>query len=180
MLMITVPKTELFDEATSEFLYTKEQTLQLEHSLVSLHKWEARHHKPFLSREPRTADESVDYIRCMTITQNVDPNVYIAINKEIIDRVNDYIDDSMTATTFPQEQRKSATRDVITAEIIYYWMIQYRIPFECRKWHLNQLLTLIRVCEAKSQAPKKMPRDEMLAWRRAQNAKRRKQWNTKG
>ncbi len=141
MLKVVVPASEQFDDATGCFINTKKQVLQLEHSLVSLYKWESKHCKPFLSREPKTTEESIDYIRCMTITQNVDPNVYHAVTKDIIDQVNAYIDAPMTATTFPKETGRSANRDIITAEIIYHWMIVHHIPFECQKWHLNRLLT---------------------------------------
>lgn len=180
MLKVVVPASEQFDDATGCFINTKEQVLQLEHSLVSLYKWESKHCKPFLSREAKTTEESIDYIRCMTITQNVDPNVYHAVTKDIIDQVNAYIDVPMTATTFPKEPGRSANRDIITAEIIYHWMILHHIPFECQKWHLNRLLTLIRVCDAKSQPPKKIPKSEQIARNRALNAARRKRWNTRG
>ena len=180
MLKIVVPASEQFDDAAGCFINTKEQTLQLEHSLVSLYKWESKHCKPFLAREPKTTEESIDYIRCMTLTQNVDPNVYAAITQDILNRVNDYIDAPMTATTFAKDRKDSINREVITAEIIYYWMISHNIPFECQKWHLNRLLTLINVCDAKSQPPKKIPKSEQIAQRRALNAARRKRFNTRG
>lgn len=180
MLKIVIPSAELFDATTETFTSTKEQTLQLEHSLVSLSKWEAKHNKPYLSREPKTTEESIDYIRCMTLTQNVNPEVYNAITLKILDQVSEYIDASMTATTFSKEEKRSMNREIITAEIIYYWMISHNIPFECQKWHLNRLLTLINVCNHKSQPPKKMSRSELLARNRALNASRRKRLNTRG
>ena len=121
MLKITVPETELFD-GVNGFIYTKEQTLQLEHSLVSLSKWESKWHKPYLSKKKKTLAESQDYVRCMTITQNVDPNVYLAIKPNLLRIVDAYINDSMTATTFHNIRKRGGQQETITAEIIYYWM----------------------------------------------------------
>ncbi len=185
MLKIVVPGTvigEKFNEATSEFISitTKPQTLQLEHSLVSLSKWEAKWHKPFLSKEKKTAEESIDYVRCMTLTQNVDPNVYKALTPQLLAEVSAYIDASMTATTFPKHGNRPPNREIITSEIIYYWMVSYQIPFECQKWHLSRLLTLINVCNAKNAPQKKMSCQEIMARNRALNAARRKRFNTRG
>ena len=187
MLEITVPATvigEQYNEGTNEFIsiVTKQQTLKLEHSLVSLSKWEATWHKPFLSREPKTVEESVDYIRCMTLTQNVHPDVYKALmlQSQIQRDVLAYVDASMTATTFTKDRNGKPTREIITAEIIYYWMICHNIPFECQKWHLSRLLTLINVCNVKNGPQKKMGRKELLARNRELNAARRKKWNSRG
>lgn len=179
MLKITVPAAEMFD-GVEGFIYTKEQTLQLEHSLVSLSKWESKWHKPFLSKKPRTREESVDYVRCMTLTQNVDPLVYRAITSALLKEVDDYINATMTATTLSNVKKRGGNREIVTAEVIYYWMICYNIPFECQKWHLDRLLTLVNVCHVKGAPPQKMPQAEMIAQRRALNAARRKQWNTRG
>lgn len=137
MLELVVPKSEQYDDDSGCFITTKEQTLRLEHSLVSLSKWEAKWHKPYLSTKSKTVEEQIDYVRCMTLTQNVDPNVYTAITPQLLAVVKDYIEDSMTATTFSKEQRGRRGREIVTAEIIYYWMISHQIPFECQKWHLN-------------------------------------------
>ena len=170
---------EYYDEVKNEFVYTKEQTLQLEHSLVSLSKWESKWHKPFLSPDDKSSEEVIDYVKCMTITQNVKPEVYNYLTKGNLEDINNYIDNPMTATTFNSE-RKSPSREIITSEIIYYWMITLNIPFECQKWHLNRLLTLIKVCNIKSNPPKKMGRQELLNRNRALNEARRKQYNTRG
>ena len=185
MLEIVVPATQIgekFDEAKSEFIpiMTKEQTLKLEHSLVSLSKWEAKWRKPFLSKEKRSAEESIDYVRCMTLTQNVDPNVYKALTPKLLAEVSAYIDASMTATTFPKRGNRAASSEYVTSEIIYYWMVSYQIPFECQKWHLSRLLTLINVCNVKNAPQKKMSRQEIIARNRALNAARRKKLNTRG
>lgn len=181
MLKITIPScAEQYDEVHNCFLpSTKEQTIVLEHSLVSLSKWEAKWHKPYLSKEPKTMEETLDYIRCMTLTQNVDPNIYTALTPKLLSQIFEYIDSSMTATTFHQGN-KPPNREIITSEIIYYWMISYNIPFECQKWHLSRLLTLINVCNIKSAPQKKMSRNEVMARNRALNSARRKKLHTKG
>ncbi len=180
MLKIVVPESEQFDSATETFIYTKKQVLSLEHSLVSVSKWEAKWNKPYFSRKPRTWDESVDYVRCMTLTQNVNPNVYTAITPDIFRRVSAYIEAPMTATTFPKTGKRNTNREIVTSEVIYYWMVCYGIPFECQKWHLNRLLTLIQIYNVKSQKPQKMPLSEVVSRNRALNAMRKKQWNTRG
>lgn len=179
MLILTIPATELFNDKTQEFITVSEKTLQLEHSLVSLSKWESKWHKPFLSKEPKTVAETLDYIKCMTITQNVDPKVYSSLSNENIEQINEYIDAPMTATTFSNNQG-SRNREVVTSELIYYWMISLNIPMECQKWHLNRLLTLIRVCNVKNTPPKKMSRREIMNRNAALNAARRKQLNSSG
>lgn len=180
MLRITIPEKEFYDEESQTFFTSKRQTLQLEHSLVSLSKWESKWKKPFLSKDRKTTEETIDYIRCMTLTQNVDPVVYLAITNEIIDRVTEYIEDSMTATWFNEEKKNKGKQEIITAEIIYYWMIALTIPFECQKWHLNRLLTLIRVCNIKNAPPKKMSKKDLLRRNRALNEARKNSLNTKG
>lgn len=180
MLEITIKAVELYDDAKEEFITSKEQVLQLEHSLVSLSKWESVWRKPFLTKASKTVDESVDYIRCMTLTQNVPPSVYQFLSQENIDAVATYIDAPMTATTFAKQNDKVTNREIITAEIIYYWMITLNVPFECQKWHLNRLLTLINVCNIKSQPEKKKSTQEILAQNRALNEARKKQYNSRG
>ena len=180
MLQIIIPATESYDEVLEEFVNSKEQVLQLEHSLVSLSKWESKWKKPFLTKTNKTYEESIDYIRCMTLTQNVDPSIYIHITHDNIREVNEYIEDPMTATTFSVEETKAQSNQINTAEIIYYWMIALNIPFECQKWHLNRLLTLIRVCSIKNAPPKKMGRNSVLSRNAQINAARKKQLNTRG
>ena len=180
MLQITIPGIELWDESREIFTQTKEQTLQLEHSLVSLSKWESKWGKAFLSKQEKTYEETIDYIKCMTITQNVDPNIYNHLSKSIIDKITEYIEAPMTATYFSKEQSSGNSREQVTSELIYYWMIALNIPFECQKWHLNRLLTLIRVCNIKNQPPKKMSKRAIMSRNAALNAARRKQLNTRG
>lgn len=180
MLTITIPATELFDEKTQTFFSTKEQTLQLEHSLVSLSKWESKWCKPFLTNDDKTLEETIDYIKCMTITQNVDPNSYNFLSRSNIEKINSYISSPMTATTFYEDPQRPTKKEIITSELIYYWMISLNIPMECQKWHLNRLLTLVRVCNVKNAPPKKMSRSEIMRRNSALNAARRKQFNSKG
>lgn len=186
MLEIVVPETELFDSITNTFVSTKKTTLQLEHSLLSISKWESRHLKPFLgdgTPESRfTHEEFLDYIKDMTLTKNVDLNVYhvIAMHPDLQKKIADYIDAPMTATTFSNTPVSGNSNKVITAEIIYWQMTTLNIPFECQKWHLNRLMTLIRVCSIKQQKPEKMPYGDMVAQRKALNAQRRAAHRSKG
>ena len=179
MLQIIVPATEQWDEVKQEFVYTKETILQLEHSLVSLSKWESKWCKPFLSKEDMTAEETIDYIRCMTITQNVNPEVYTCLSDENITQIHDYIQAPMTATFFRKENGPPS-REIITSELIYYWMITLNIPFECQKWNLNRLLTLIRVCNIKNQPAKRRSQREIMEYNTALNEARRKKLNSRG
>ena len=180
MLEIVIPETEQWDEVKQEFISTKEQTLKLEHSLVSLSKWESKWCQPFLSKKEKTVEQTIDYIKCMTLTQNVDPNVYNLLTKDNILKINEYISAPMTATTFHQENRGGGNGALITSERIYYWMVSLNIPFECQKWHLNRLLTLIKVCSIKNQPPKKMSKKDIMSRNAAINAARRKHLNSKG
>lgn len=184
MLSITIPPFSFFDERTEEFIeFDKPTHLQLEHSLLSISKWESKWHKPFIGNSltpPKTNEELIDYIRCMTLTQKVDPQVYLGINNDVLQKVTAYIEDSMTATTFSDEHNKKFNSEIITAEIIYYWMVALKIPFECQKWHLNKLIALIKVVSLKQQPPKKIPKGEYAKKRRSLNAARRKKYHTHG
>lgn len=180
MLQITIPAVELWDETKEEFVIAKEQTLQLEHSLVSLSKWESRWEKSFLFTKDKTTEEILDYIRCMTLTQNVKPETYYLLTQANIDEVENYIKAPMTATTFNEDKNGKASREIVTAEIIYHWMIALGIPFECKKWHLNRLLTLIKVCTIKNEKPKTLSQREIMAQNAALNEANRKKFNSKG
>lgn len=181
MLQLTITPPEQWDSKNRVFIYPKGKVLTLEHSLVSLSKWESRWCKPFISREPKTHEESIDYIRCMTITQNVDPDIYNYVSAENLKEVERYIEAPMTATWFSEEKNVGPkNREQITSELIYYWMIALDIPSEYQKWHLNRLLTLIHVCNVKNQPPKKMNQRDLMSQRRALNEARKKQFNTRG
>lgn len=178
MLQIVVPPPllEEWDELREEFVYHesgKPYVLQLEHSLISLSKWEERHCKPFISSE-KNEEENLDYIKCMTLTPHVPDEIYDRLTKENIKEILDYIEAPMTATTFSDRGPKTPSREKVTAELIYYWMIKCQIPIEFQKWHLNKLMTLIRVCEVKDSPPKKHSQRELLSHHAAVNAARRK------
>lgn len=183
MLKITIPKCEIWDEANNCFILTKEQELCLEHSLVSLSKWESKHHKYFLENKTINPEEMLDYIRCMTLTKNVEPEVYNALTQQNINDIVNYINDSMTATFFSDNGQKKTSKEIITSEIIYYWMISLQIPVEFQKWHLNRLLTLIKVCNEKNtpeKDKKKMTKREIMERNKMLNEQRRKITHSKG
>lgn len=180
MLEITVPKIRLFNDETWEFINVPETTLKLEHSLVSVSKWEAKWHKTFLAKNERTAEENIDYIRCMTLNKAVDPNVYYGLTEQNIMEINAYIEDPMTATHFlNKDENKKPSREKTTSELIYYWMISLNIPFECQKWHLNRLLTLIEVCSRKNAPPRKRGQKDIAA-RNKLNRERKARLGSRG
>lgn len=181
MLTITVPAGEFYNQQTETFETIPEQRLQLEHSLVSVSKWESKWKKPFLDSE-KTAGEMLDYIRCMTITPNVSPLVYLQMPAETIRTIQQYINDPMTATTFTDRRNQGGrpSRERVTSELIYYWMLARDIPWECQKWHLNRLMTLIRICDIKDAPQKKMGKRDILSQYAALNASRKAQHRTRG
>lgn len=179
MLEIDIDKFELFDERTNTFLKAGPAKLQLEHSLISISKWESKWEKPFLSSEEKTNEELLDYIKDMTINKNVDPTVYLGLNQKHMEAINRYISAKMTATWFSDNDR-GISKSIVTSERIYYWMIALNIPFECRKWHLNQLITLIRVCSVENSPKKKLSKYELLRKNHELNAQRRRLYNSKG
>lgn len=179
MLELIIPAYELFNEETQEFINKPERILKLEHSLVSISKWEAKWNKPFLSNKKKTFDEVVDYIKCMTINQGIPDSAYLCLTEEQYAEINRYIVAPMTATTIQEEQGEKS-REIITSEIIYYYMIACNIPMECQRWHLNRLMTLIKVCNIKNQPPKKRSMREVMQSNTALNAARKKKLNTKG
>jgi len=183
MLHIDVNGGEFFNEETNEFIQIKPKTLVMEHSLLSISKWEAKWKKPFLSEEgKRTQDEYLDYIRCMTVTPNVDPLLYTCLSSDNYEQIKKYIDDPHTATTFKSLANNGPNRQrIVTSELIYYWMVAYNIPTEYEKWHLNRLMTLIRICGIENNPKKKkMGRQAIYEQNRELNAARRAKYHTKG
>lgn len=194
MLQITIPdvppkETEYFNNATGEFATIKHKglkgaTIKLEHSLIAISKWEAKFKKSFLNTKQMTFPETVFYVQCMTLgTPPTNPAIYENLSKQNIDDIYNYINDSMTATWFREDKVKRPSRKIITSERVYSWMIDCEIPIEvCEKWHLNRLLTLIRVRreEMNKDNGRKMKKKDMLAQNRSLNAARRAQMGTKG
>lgn len=180
MLEIVVPETELYDEKNEEFISIKEHTLQLEHSLISISKWESKWRKPFMEKKPpKTPEQFLDYIKCMTINRNVNPLVYNSLTQKNLEDITNYIEKSQSATWF-NDIDSDRSREIITSEIVYYWMIKANIPFECARWHFSRLITLIRIFSIKEGPQKKMSKSEILARNRALNEQRRAELNSKG
>ena len=181
MLLITIPlKSEEWDEEKEEFVSSPGLTLQMEHSLVSLSKWESKWRKAFLSKNEKTAEETLDYIKCMTLTPDVPPEVYDLLTPANIKTINEYIGTDRTATFFNEEKQAKGGREIVTSELIYYWMIALQIPFECQYWHLSRLLTLVKVCNIKNAPPKKMSKRDVMSRNARLNAARKQQLNTRG
>ena len=179
-LTIQIPARELYDPASKRFITVKETTITLEHSLISLSKWEMKWHKPYLTAEQKTPEEYIDYLRCMCLTKNIDPNIFYALDGETIKKIADYISDPMTATTF-KNQQKGPAKKIVTSEVIYFWMSNFGIPFDpCEKWHLNRLMTLIEVASIENQPPKKMSKADVMRSNHSLNAARRAKHHTKG
>lgn len=172
---------EYFDEENQTFEIVASAELQLEHSLLSLSKWESKTQKPFLSNAGMTPDELLLYIEAMIISPNYDPAVINRLSDDNMKAINAYIESSESATTFGKSMPESrANAEVVTSELIYYWMVLFQIPFECQTWHLNRLFTLIRICNLKNSKPKKVSPQQMAAERHALNEQRKAQFNTRG
>ena len=180
MLKLIVPGDELFNETTETFETVGDVELELEHSLVSLSKWESKFKKPFLSSDKKTPEEILAYIETMIISPIYPSDVFARFSQENIQQINDYIESSESATTFGSMPERKGPGEIITSELIYYWMVAFTIPFECEYWHLNRLFALIRICNIKNSPPKKMSRHEIASRNRELNAIRRAQYNTSG
>lgn len=182
MLQLAIKGMEYYDSVTETFTTVPDCTLQLEHSLVSLSKWESRWKKPFLTDGEKTKEETVDYVRCMTIN-SVRPEVYSCLTNDDLNMISEYIKDPYSATTFHSVEnapKPKGKKETMTAELIYYYMIAANVPFECQKWHLNRLFALLRICGIKQSPPKKMPRKDLYKRNSSLNAARRRATNTSG
>lgn len=181
MLQLNIPiGREGWDDVNEEFIAPKVQTIQLEHSLISLSKWESKWCKPFFSRQDKSNEEILDYIKCMTVTQNVKPEIYDYLTQDNILQIQEYIEAPMTATRITKGRGSKSSGEEITSELIYYWMIALNIPVEFEKWHIKRLLTLIEICNIKNQPAKKMSKREIMSRNATLNAARRQQMNTRG
>lgn len=180
MLKLILPRTELWNEHIDEFEELAPVVIELEHSLISLSKWESNFQKPFLSKEKPTPGEILEYVFQMIITPNIEKSVLLQINQELLETINDYIESKQSATTFGEMPKATVRSEVITSELIYYWMVAFNIPFECQYWHLNRLFSLIKICNIKQSSPTKMSRNEIAERNRALNDERRAKYHTKG
>lgn len=175
MVELIIPETELYDSRKNEFIHVNEQKLLLEHSLLSISKWESKYQRPFLDQKGKSLEESRYYVKCMTLNRNVDDTVYLCLTNDHIKAINKYVDNPMSATK-PKKLNNRPSAEPVTSELIYYWMIALNIPFECQKWHFNRLMTLIEVCNIKNTPTKKMT----AAQRRALNNERKARLHTRG
>jgi len=180
MLKLIVPGQEFFDEVKQEFFSSKIVILDLEHSLVSLSKWESEFKKPFLSTGNRSTHEVYRYINHMILSKDIPENIMLLLTKENLDSINAYIESTESATTFGELPERKGKAETITSELIYYWMIAFNVPFECQYWHLNRLFSLIRVCNLKNSKPKKMGRRELALRNKELNERRRTELGSSG
>lgn len=180
MLEISINENELFDENTNRFIKIPQTRIELEHSLISISKWESQTHKRFFSTKDMTPEEKLQYIKCMTITKNVNPNAYYGLTRRDFKKISEYINDPMTATTFSKSNNQKPGSEQVSSELVYYWMTELNIPWEAEKWHINRLLTLIKVCSIKRQPPKKMSKADTLRHYDKLNASRRARMHSKG
>ena len=183
MLTITVSGEELWDAGTETFSTFEDTILELEHSLISLSKWESKHKKAFLGPEPKSTEEVIDYIKIMVLTPSFPSEIFSRLSPENLTDINEYLDSSESATTFANIRQTKGRSEIITAELIYFWMVNHQIPFECQYWHLNRLFALIRICNIKNLKDKKMSKSDraaMIQERRNLNAQRKEQLGTTG
>lgn len=180
MLRITITGEEFYDEVTETFSGSGDTVIDLEHSLVSLSKWESEFQKPFLSAGSKTTNEIFGYIRAMILTSEYPDDIFARLDDQNLEKINTYIESKQSATTFAEIGKPPNRKEVITGELIYYWMVSFNIPFECESWHLNRLFSLIRICNIKQSKPRKMSRSEIAARNRSLNAQRKEQLGTTG
>lgn len=183
------PIDDGWDPVKEEFFTLPGTSFTIEHSLVSISKWESTWQKPFLKTKDKTPEEMLDYIRCMTLTQNVKPEVYERLSPDIVREIWDYVESPQSAATIVDvgaqpKEGQAPSRELVTSEVIYSWMVEHGIPFECQKWHLNRLMNVIKILNkrARNAAGNKptMSKRELLQRNRALNAQRRAKLNSKG
>lgn len=180
MLIVSIPSVEAYDEETEQFVSLPGGTLHLEHNLLSLSKWESITHKHLIGNKDVTGEDLLKYVECMVQDEEFDPTILNRLPSEELKRINDYISDTMTATRVKDRSNAKDSGEYTSSELIYYWMIACQIPFTCETWHINRLLTLIRVCNAKAEPGKKMSQSEIMSQNRELNRARRKALGTRG
>jgi len=180
MLKVIIEGGDVFNEEDETFESFDDVIIEMEHSLISLSKWESKYQKPFLSREKKTSEELFGYLRAMVLTPGVDLDVLYRLSQKDIDKIQEYIDSPQSATTFGEMPGRRGPGEVITSELIYYWMVAFNIPFETETWHLNRLFSLIRICNIKNSPPQQMSRHEIAMRNRELNKQRKAELGTKG
>lgn len=180
MLRLVIPSAEMFDDEKQEFINLPSVEVVLEHSLVSLSKWESKWEKPFLTSSEKTTEETLSYVECMIVSPENSLEVIFRFTEEHFSIINDYINGNNTATSFRNDEESKRSTEIVTSELIYYWMISLNIPFECQYWHINRLITLIKVCNLKNSPPKKRTPREIATSRAKLNAERRAKLSTRG
>lgn len=181
MLTLKVIGEEFYNEETEEFNSVNDFTLYLEHSLLSLSKWESKHKKPFLSNNEKSSEETVSYVEMMILNEDYPEGIFSRLSNENLNAINSYIESSESATTFSNHLNSGKKNsEIITAELVYYWMVAFNIPFECENWHLNRLFSLIQICNIKNSDPKKMSRNEIASRNHALNEQRKAALKTTG
>ena len=180
MLEIDIAENEMYLPGSNRFVTIPACTLTLEHSLISLAKWESKWNIPYFDYSDKTMAQNLDYIRCMAIGKIKNDTTFDALSPENITTITDYINAPMTATTFQKKNHSKNKKEIVTAETIYARMFAHRIPMECEKWHLNRLLTLLRVCDLQNSPREKMTKQQTASWNAQQNAVRRAKYNTRG
>lgn len=184
MLKIHIPAGEVWNSQEEIFETCKGYDLVLEHSLISISKWESKWHKAYLGPQEKTKEEIFDYIRCMIVTPGIPDNITKFITESNLREITDYMRNPMTATvfnSFEDNKPQAPSKDTMTSEYIYFLLSSYRIPFrDVEKWHLNRLLTLIRICSIKNEPPKKSNPKHLAKSRSSLNAARRARSGSKG
>lgn len=180
MLKIIVPSMDLFNEEDNTFTTVPETIIELEHSLLAMSKWESKFQVPFLGSSPKTNQEMLEYVRLMIVTPNYPENILSRLTSENYDSIKEYIESSQSATTFSNRSKAKGKPEIITSELIYYWMVAFTIPFECESWNLNRLFALIRICDIKNSKPKPMTQRELAERNRSINEQRKAKLGTRG
>lgn len=181
MLKLSLPVIEVW--TGTEFDYIGGDEVELEHSLYTVAAWEAKWKKPFANKKGLEREELLDYImNFMCQTKNTPREAWLSLTNKEVEQILKYMEDSMTATTIKNQNgsNKGSARSIVTSELIYFYMANYGIPWECEHWHLNRLMTLIDVCAAKNSPPKKMSKGEAARLQAEQNARMRAKYNSKG
>lgn len=179
---------ELFDEETNTFLHPVGKKLHLEHSLLSISKWEAEWEIPFLNTD-KTSEQSLSYIKCCVLDDDFDELLLNTLSDKNILDFNAYLSKGMTAKKIidlrsslsqKRKSRRPASQKALTSEDIYYSMIQFHVWKECEEWPLQRLLSLLQLCSLKSNSTGEMSKSDQAKFYREENARRKAKYHTNG